>query len=67
VTQKIEIVVDIQVDRDGKVISAIVKTATYQDKCIWDMVLDAARRSSFSPDESANYRQTGWIKYIIVP
>ncbi len=67
VTQKIEILVDIQVDRDGKVISAIVKSATYQDKCIWDTVIKAAKMSSFSTDQNANYRQTGWIRYIIVP
>lgn len=67
VTQKIEITVDIQVDRDGSVVSAIVKSGTYQDKCIWDMVVEAAKKSRFSPDQNAGYRQTGWIKYIIVP
>ncbi|MEN8155330.1 MAG: hypothetical protein ABFS10_00145 [Bacteroidota bacterium] len=67
VTQKIEIVVDIQVDRDGKVVSAIVQRATYQDNCIWTMVVKAAKESRFSMDQNANYRQTGWIKYIIVP
>jgi outer membrane biosynthesis protein TonB len=67
VTQKIEITVDIQVDRDGTVVSAIVKSGTYQDKCIWDMVVAAAKKSRFSPDQNADYRQTGWIRYIIVP
>jgi colicin import membrane protein len=67
VTQKIEIRVDIQVDRDGKVVSAIVANATYQNKCIWDTVIAAAMRSKFSADQTSNYRQTGWIKYIIVP
>jgi hypothetical protein len=67
VTQKIEITVDIQVDRDGSVVSAVVKSGTYQDKCIWDMVLEAVKKSRFSPDQNAGYRQTGWIKYIIVP
>ncbi len=67
VTQKIEITVDIQVDRDGNVVSAIVKSGTYQDKCIWDMVVAAAKKSVFSPDQNASYRQTGWIRYIIVP
>ena len=67
VTQKIEIKVDIQVDRDGRVVSAIVASATYQNKCIWDTVIEAAKRSRFSADQTANYRQTGWIKYIIVP
>jgi hypothetical protein len=67
ITQKIEVKVEIQVDREGMVISAIVTNATYQDNCIWTMVVDAAKRSRFSVDQTANYRQTGWIKYIIVP
>ena len=67
ITQKIEVKVEIQVDRDGRVVTAIVQSATYQNKCIWDMVVEAAKKSRFSADQSANYRQTGWIKYIIVP
>lgn len=67
ITQKIEVKVEIQVDRDGKVISAIVQSATFQDNCIWTMVVEAAMQSTFSVDQNANYRQTGWIKYIIVP
>ena len=67
VTQKIEVKVEIVVDRNGKVISAIVQSATYQDNCIWTMVVEAAKKSRFSVDQSANFRQTGWIKYIIVP
>jgi outer membrane biosynthesis protein TonB len=67
ITQKIEVKVEIQVDRDGRVVGASVLTATYQNKCIWDMVVEAAQKSRFSADPSANYRQTGWIKYIIVP
>ena len=67
VTQKIEVQVEVQVDRNGNVISAIVTNATYQNKCIWDMVVEAAKKSKFSVDQNANYRQTGWIRYIIVP
>lgn len=67
VTQKIEVKVEIQVDKEGKVISAIVTSATYQENCIWTMVVEAAMQSRFSEDQTANYRQTGWIKYIIVP
>ena len=67
VTQKIEIRVDIQVDKEGRVVSASVGQATYQDKCLWETVVAAAKRSRFSADQSANYRQTGWIKYIITP
>jgi len=67
VTQKIEIRVDIQVDREGRVVTATVGQATYQDQCLWETAIAAAERSRFSVDENANYRQTGWIKYIIVP
>jgi len=67
VTQKIEVTVDIQVDRDGNVINAAVSKATYQNKCIWDMVVEAALKSKFSPDQAAAYRQAGWIRYIITP
>jgi outer membrane biosynthesis protein TonB len=67
VTQKIEIRVDIQVDREGRVVTASVGQATYQDQCLWETVVAAAKRSRFSVDQNANYRQTGWIKYIIVP
>jgi len=67
VTQKIVVKVEVQVDQNGNVISAIVTSATYQNKCIWDMVVEAAKKSRFNSDESANYRQTGWIQYTIVP
>jgi len=67
VTQKIEIRVDIQVDKEGRVVSASVGQATYQDQCLWETVVAAAKRSRFAEDQSANYRQTGWIRYIIVP
>jgi hypothetical protein len=67
VTQRIVVTVEIQVDRQGKVLSAIVQSATYQDNCIWNMVVDAAKRSRFSMDENAAYKQNGWIRYIIEP
>ena len=67
VKQKIEISVEVQVDRNGNVISAIVTSSTYQNKCIWDMVVEAAKKSKFSVEQNANYRLTGWIRYIIVP
>ena len=67
VTQKVVVKVEVQVDRNGNVVSAIVTSATYQNKCIWDMVVEAATKSKFDSDESANYRQTGWIQYTLVP
>ncbi len=67
VALRIEIIVDIQVDRDGNVVSATVRRGTYQDKCIWETVVKAAKLSHFTPDQNASYRQSGWIKYIIMP
>jgi len=67
VTSRIEVTVDIQVDREGKVVAASVNNATYSDKCIWDMVVEAARKSRFSIDQAAAFRENGWIRYIIVP
>jgi len=67
VTQKMTVTVDIQVDRNGNVVQATIKNATYQDKCIWDMVVEAAKKSRFTAEQAAAYRQTGWIKYIITP
>ena len=67
VTSRIVIKVDIQVDRDGKVIGATISDATYTDACIDEMVKQAAIKSRFTPDPNAPFRQTGWIKYIIVP
>lgn len=67
VTSRIEVMVDIQVDREGKVVAASVRSASFADDCIWNMVVEAARKSRFSLDQSASFRQTGWIKYIIVP
>ena len=67
VTSRMVVRVDIQVDRDGNVVSATIGQATYSDKCIHDMVLDAAKRSKFKVDAGASFRQTGWIKYTILP
>jgi colicin import membrane protein len=67
VTSRIEVLVDITVDREGKVVAASVNKATYSDKCIWDMVMEAARKSRFSMDQGAAFRENGWIRYIIVP
>jgi colicin import membrane protein len=67
VTSKMEITVDVSVDRDGKVISATVQKATYQDKCIWDMVVEAAMKSRFEASSNAAFSEKGWIRYIIQP
>jgi len=67
VTSRIEVTVEIGVDRQGNVVEASVKSANFQDQCIWEMVVEAAKKSRFSLDNNASYKQTGWIRYIIVP
>ena len=67
VTQRIVVTMEIKVDRDGNVVSATFLKGTFQDKCIIDMVTEAALKSKFTADQAAAYRQTGWIRYIIVP
>ncbi len=48
-------------------VNASVASATYSNDCIYKMVVEAAKQSKFSVDQAANFKQTGWIKYIIVP
>jgi len=59
--------VEIQVDRDGNVVSANVSKATFADKCIWDRVIEAARNTKFVSDPNAAFKQKGLIKYTIEP
>ncbi len=66
VSSRIEIQVRIDVDSEGNIVGdPSVMNATYQDQCIYDAVLRAARSAKFS--KSDNFRQRGWIKYIIEP
>lgn len=67
VTSRVIVTVEIQVDRDGNVISASVQSATFQDNCIWSVVVEAARRTKFNADQNAAFRQSGWIRYTIEP
>lgn len=67
VTSRIEVTVEIQVDRSGAVVGASVKQATFSDPCINNAVLAAARITKFTSDQNASFRQTGWIRYIIEP
>ena len=50
VTSRIEVKVEITVNRQGIVEDASVLNATFQDQCIWEMVVKAARQSRFSLD-----------------
>lgn len=67
VTSRIIVTVEIQVDRDGNVVSANIVKATFADNCIYKVVLEAARKTIFTKDQNASFRQTGSIKYIIEP
>ncbi|MCF8381880.1 MAG: hypothetical protein K9H49_20095 [Bacteroidales bacterium] len=65
VTSKIVIQVQIDVDSEGNVVSARIEDRTYQDDCIDEAVLKAARSAKFSKSEDP--KQRGFIKYIIEP
>jgi TonB family protein len=67
VTSRIIVRVEIQVDRSGNVLSASVLKATFADNCIWNVVVQAARETKFNADQSAAFKQTGWIEYTIEP
>lgn len=65
-SSRIIVRVQIDVDNNGNVVgNPKVLEATYQDDCIYEAVLKAARSSKFSKAET--YRQRGWIRYIIDP
>ena len=60
-----KVVVSIQVDRQGNVISAVagVKGTTLSDGRLWDLAKSAALRSKFLADPKAAEVQTGTITY----
>ncbi|MBE0655724.1 MAG: hypothetical protein IH594_18130 [Bacteroidales bacterium] len=66
VTSRIVIKVQIDVDSEGNVVGEPkVIESTYQDDCIYTAVLKAARMAKFTT--ASQYRQRGWIRYIIEP
>ncbi len=67
VTSRIVVRVQIVVDSDGNVVgSPRVIEATYQDDCIYEAVINAAKQAKFSADPQ-KHRERGWINYIIEP
>jgi TonB family protein len=60
------VVVEITVDRDGKVVKAkaTAKGSTTQDGRLWKAAEDAARKARFSPKNDAPPFQTGTITYV---
>jgi colicin import membrane protein len=67
VTSRIIVTVEIQVDRQGNVILASVLTSTFSEKCIYEAVVAAARKTKFNSDTNASFKQKGWIRYTIEP
>jgi colicin import membrane protein len=67
VTSRIVVRVEIQVDRNGNVVGASVQRATFSDNCIYNTVLEAARKTKFTSDQNAAFKQTGFIEYTIEP
>lgn len=62
------VVVNIEVDRNGKVVGAEVDSAfSTSDYCMTTCALEAARSSLFNVDLSAPARQQGTITYKFVP
>lgn len=63
-----KVVVDIKVDRNGKVVSAIAgaKGTTISDLRLRRLAEEAALRSVFSPDPNAPVRQKGTITYNFI-
>lgn len=63
-----QVVVNIAVNRNGKVVSASVDRATStSDKCILDEAVTSARASRFNTSAAAPEPQRGTITYIFMP
>ncbi len=61
------VVVEIVVNRRGAVQKAsVVEGKSQQDDCLWDVAVDAARRSRFNEKSSAAAMQEGTITYHFV-
>lgn len=60
-----EVIVAVQVDRGGKVISAKVESGG--DECMRETALKASKRSTFNIDGSAPEKHRGTISYIFIP
>jgi outer membrane biosynthesis protein TonB len=68
VTSRIIIKVQINVDRDGNVAGdPKITDSNFQDQCIYQAVIKAARDAKFTKDTQAPYLQQGWIRYTIEP
>ena len=61
------VTVEVLVNREGSVVAASIRDATYQDRCIWNRVKQAAFETKFSADQNASNSEKGWITYTILP
>jgi hypothetical protein len=59
------VTVEIVVNQEGNVVAASVRDATYEDRCIWNKVKQAALGIKFSADPNASSREKGWVIYKI--
>jgi TonB family protein len=63
-----QVVVEIEVQRDGKVIKATIdRNNSVIDECMNNAAQEAAKESIFSPSETAPAKQKGSITYLFVP
>lgn len=63
-----QVVVNITVNRNGKVIAASIAGATNtSDQCMLEMAIQAAKASTFNTSASAPEKQKGTITYLFVP
>lgn len=61
-----EVIVDIEVSRKGKVVSAIPRSGTYADEMLPEYARQAAIKTRFNSDSSAPSRQQGTITFNFV-
>lgn len=63
-----QVVVDIEVDKDGKVVNARIDSKnSINDECITEAAITAAYNSEFTDSPSGQAKQKGSITYLFVP
>lgn len=63
-----QVVVDIEVDKDGKVVNAKIDSKnSINDECITEAAIAAAYNSQFTDSPSVQAKQKGSITYLFVP
>lgn len=63
-----QVIVNITVNQNGKVIAAGIEKATSTgDNCVLEMAIQAAKATTFNVSQSAPDKQKGTITYIFIP